>query len=507
MKHTTRVAIGIDVAETEVSMVALKRTATGHRLLDAARAPIPEGSVANGRVMDVRQLVKALRGVRRHGRWQAAQVAVSLPIRGTLTRIVSLEEQDPQRIGQFIRDEIKQYAILSGQETVSDFRILTAAKQDARGTALVAATDHENVLALTTACRLAGLTVNVVEPTIIAVGRAFCVDKSSSSADEGRLLGLLKDGTLTLYVFRRGLLDFIRTEPLNEYAEGAHEISRRVAEQIDAVLRFYTLRNTDAPRRWRVELADDERPAILPAAMASLQLATKTEPVSLVTRDHLPQEVGVDSGDHQDVSLTALGLAMRSLGSAKDCASVNLLPSEVIQARSAKRNVFIAANALAILMLTVVMGTGALAYMGKRVNQNIVTMRQKALERGDTSLPVAMAELAYVKERSETLSAEVDYLARIRDSHVDIDWVRLLEDVRNAVPAQVRLTELSVDDDGALDIEGVARSSDAVRAFAEAMSGSDQVERTMVAQTGRDRRDEALISYQIQCSLFTRKDR
>ena len=505
MKRAGKIAVGIDVTETQVNMVMLRRTSTGCTVLNSATAPIPERAIEEGRIADPRQLAKALRAVKRRGMARAGSISVSLPIKETLTRIIPLVEQDPQRIGQFVRDELKQYAILSGQETASDFRVLTVARPDTPGSVLVAAADHENVVALATAGRLAGLQIGTIEPAATACARLFCMEKGSGSAEGNLLVVLFKEATLTLCVFRRGLLDFIRTDVLEQPGDGSDAIGRRIAEQVAAVMRFYTLRSSDVTKQWRVVLADDEHSSVLPPVLASLQASIDAGSVSLVTRDSLPQGLSIDLQGRRDLSLAALGLAMRSLQAGEDGSSVNLLPPEVSAARSAKKNMFVMANALAVVMLTVVVGTGALAYMGKRINQNIVAMKQEALRRNEHSLPAVMTEMAYIDQRMKVLSAEIKNLTTISDSHPAVDWVRFLDDVGNAVPPGVKLTELTSDGGAVATISGVARTSEAIRAFADTLNASGQVHHASVVRRERDKRSGGLIEYQIQCSLSTRK--
>ena len=105
--------------------------------------PIPDGIIEGGNVQDMAQLAKTFKTLRRRHRVRSARVGLALPVRSTLARVVSLPESDPQRITQFLKDEVRQYAVFSGRETVSDHRVLAPATGSATGKALVAAAEQE----------------------------------------------------------------------------------------------------------------------------------------------------------------------------------------------------------------------------------------------------------------------------------------------------------------------------------------------------------------------------
>jgi Tfp pilus assembly PilM family ATPase/Tfp pilus assembly protein PilN len=504
MKRTGKIAVGIDVTETRIHMVVLRRNSDGCTVLDSAAAPVPERVIEDGRITDPRQLARVLKAVRRR-RWATTgSIAVSLPPQATLTRIIPLTEQDPQRIGQFVQDEIKQYAILSGRETTSDFRVLAAARQDTRGAVLVAAADHENVTALATAADLARLQIGVVEPAALACARLLCADGASGPADQGLMIVLLQEATLTLCVFRRGLLDFVRTEICESESETSNALGCRIAEEVAAVMRFYSLRGSDAMTEWRVVLADDEHSSVLSQVQTLLEANAAVGPVRLVTADSLPPAARIDLQGHQEVSLAALGLALRAGGAGEDVSSVNLLPPGVSAAQRTRKNMFVMANGVAVVMLAVIVGTGVVAYMSKRVHQNVVAMREQALKRGERSLPATMAEIGFVDQEIEKLSRTVAFLKAISDTHPDVDWVRFLNDIKRAVPPhRVQLTSLILDSGSVVTIRGVAVSADAIRAFVDALNASPQVRHASRREWNKKNGEH--IEYEIQCALSAGK--
>jgi hypothetical protein len=499
MKRTAKVTIGIDVTATRVSMVMLRPTPAGGAVSDAVSVAVPPGVIVDGRIADPKALARVLKGVKRL-RMRNGSISLSLPMAGTLTRILPLTEQDPQRISQFVREELKQYAVLSGRETVSDFRVLAPARQDARGAVLVAAADQENVASLATAAQLAGLQIDVIEPAAVACVRLFHASRTSTGTDLGTMIVLLKEATLTLCVFRRGLLDFIRTEVLESGKDEGQAIGPRIAEEITAVMRFYSLRH-DAVKQWKILLADDEGSSVLPQIQNALGTSAAVESIRPATSGSLPAEMGIDLRGHKDVSLTALGLALKA---GEDASLVNLLPPGVSAARSNRRNVFILANAAAVLLLAVIIGTGILSYAGKRIGQRIVEMKQQSLKRGDLALPFAVVAKAHLNEQMGRLTGEIKCLKALGGSHPAVDWVQLLKDVQSACPVRrVQLIGVTSSGGEVVIIRGNAVSPEAVQAFVDALNTSGQIRHA--AQKEWSRKSHGIIEFEVQCTLSPEK--
>jgi Tfp pilus assembly protein PilN len=145
--------------------------------------------------------------------------------------------------------------------------------------------------------------------------------------------------------------------------------------------------------------------------------------------------------------------------------------------------------------------------MAKRVSNNIAEMKQEALERGDRALPLAVSALATLEQRTGALSAELDCLRRMSESRVDVDWVRLLDDIKDAVPGVLCITELSLDDASAVRIKGVSKSYEGVDTFVQMLNRSDQIRRAALVQKGRATPDHTDVRYIVKCSLASREMR
>jgi len=506
MKSSVNIALGIDINESHISAVVLKKTARGLKAISADHTPLPEGVIEAGHVVDAGQLATLLKTVKRRHRVRSKDVAVSLPVGSTLARVVSLEESDPQRIAQFVDDEVRQYAAFSGRETVSDYQVLSPARGHTPGKALVTAADRETALAITRACQRAGIAVTKIAPAVTACTSLFDSTEALGPRSGNRMLAVLKDRTLLLSVFRNGVLDFVHAKKAPSKDSGLSALSGWVAAEISAVVGSYSFQVAEPDKPWTVVVVDDDNAEVSSEAQVSLRAAVQTDRVEVLTQANHVERLGVASRTGSATSITAMGLAMKSVASAGRGMGINLLPEGADRTRVLVRHVLMAANIAAALVLATVLVIGGLAWMAERVNDNIAGSKMKELRSGVPKLPATVAELNILKERITATSAELDCIAQIGASQFDADWVQLLRDIRNAVPEVVRITELSVDGTSEMIVEGLSKTYADVRVFRDSLMQSDHIGQTKIEESGVDRGDQEYVRYTIKCTLVARED-
>jgi Tfp pilus assembly protein PilN len=93
------------------------------------------------------------------------------------------------------------------------------------------------------------------------------------------------------------------------------------------------------------------------------------------------------------------------------------------------------------------------------------------------------------------------------ESRLDVDWVRLLNDIKGAVPSVLRITELSLEDTSAMRIKGVSESYEGVDTFVEMLNRSDRIHHAALVQKSRAAPEQAAVRYTVKCSLTPREVR
>jgi len=495
MTSSVKTAVGIDVTEVQVAAVLLGRAREGVTVLQAARVPLAPGTIVHGRVVDPTSLLAALRALRTQHGMRARHYALSLPLAGALARIIPLETADPQEIADHMRSEVGQYAAFSGRETVSDFRVLAPATSGSAGRILVMASDREAVNALAGTCHRAGIQTNVAEPAIAACARAF-----GAAKQDHMLLAVRKDGTLSLCVARRGVLDFIRTRTMVGSERESSRLYRWLTDEINAVIQFYSFERRDASAHWTVSIVDDDGGDIPVDDRHALEARVYADHVQYWTvANGMPHGITFE-GNRAKLSFTAVGLAMRLLESEEHGPGMNLLPQEAGQAHEAKRRFLLAATVLAALVPAIVLAAGTLNYMTGRLRQHIGLAKQAELVEGGRPLAAAVDELAHVDQRITALEAELECLRRVSARRPQVDWYHLLADVKSAVPSVLCITELSLRGPSDIWIEGVSKSDEAVDVFLDMLNRSEHVGRASLLRKGHGNSDQTGIRYTIRCS-------
>jgi Tfp pilus assembly protein PilN len=420
--------------------------------------------------------------------------------------VIPLEESDPEQIVRFVQSEVKQYASFSGRATVSDFRVLAPATPNAPGKLLVSAADHEGAAALVGTCRNAGMPSTAVESGVTACVRTFTEMRKCRSG--GRtLLVLRKDGTLTFCVLHRGILDYIRTKTIATADAEARSVGNWVADECEGVMEFYSIESMAASGGWDVVVIDDTDDALSEEAQRTIKERLAKDGVEFWTRTQWPTGLALDEHLEEGPSIAGVGLAIRLLQENEHRASVNLLPPEEHRAMATRRKVLLAANATAALILAIVLVGGGFGWMTEHVNRNAADLRQAAMTRGDRPLAAAVSTLATLEQRVSAVSAELDCLKRVSESRPQVNWVRLLGDIHDAIPQALSITEMSLEDASCMRVEGVSESYEGVDMFVEALNHSDYIRQATLLRKARSTTDPANVQYAVRCFLLPREIR
>ena len=179
MRLGAKTALGIDISDGWINLALLEKSKDGAKLLKTAVGPVPDGAIKNGNIEDVTVLVKAIKKLKAANAIRSHRTALSLVANPALIQILDIPKSMTSNIRQFVRDEVKHYAVLPIQDTAIDFcGIKSSAGSECRR-ALVVATDGHKVTAVARALRTEGLGGDVIEPAWVAYIRACYAKKIS----------------------------------------------------------------------------------------------------------------------------------------------------------------------------------------------------------------------------------------------------------------------------------------------------------------------------------------
>ena len=138
-----------------------------------------------------------------------------------------------------------------------------------------------------------------------------------------------------------------------------------------------------------------------------------------------------------------------------------------------------------------------------RVNENIMHGKQGDMLQDIRTL---LKEQELVNSQSSRLSDTVGQMNGILSSRRDVDWQKLLNDIRNCMPRTARITELSGQASSGVSLKGEAVSYKDVYLFVDMLNESKQISSASLIKAEKySKADGGLVGYAIDCSLTARK--
>jgi Tfp pilus assembly protein PilN len=497
-----KTVLGIDISESAINLALLRGGADGVKLVKAASGPVPDRVIKDGNIEDSVVLSKAIKTLKDRNKIRARRAAVSLFSQPVLMQLIDMPKNLPANIGQFIQDEVKRCVALSGKEIALDFCSVSSSAQPGAGRIFVLATDAENVAEIARVCNSAQLNVEAIEPPMLAYARAFYPQKIAGRFDCNVLMVIVQDNILTLGVFRKQNLDFVRSKEIDKETIKPRELCCWLADQINAVIKFYDVEISDSSQEWEVTVVAD-CPQLPEGAEISLKVKVDCSSLSFKTPQNAFQDTVISQNAGTDhPSVVAVGLGMKLLETDSINLGVNLLPPESAEIKSFKKHVLITVNIIAALLLPMFFVSGALSMMTNKVNENIAHINRTEFIEDTHSL---LREEAISDKQIIFLSDRIEQMNKVLNSRHSLPWHDFLNDLRAATPNNVRITELFSKANSKIYLKGLASSYEAVHLFVKMLNKSEYIDSASLIETERDSDRRGLVSYEINFSLVMKK--
>ena len=478
-------ALGIDVSDGWITLALLARNKYGARLLKAACAPVPDGAVKDGNITNATALAKAIKKLKSKNRIKSHRTVFSLVANPTLMQILDLPGEARGNARQFVNNEVKHYAVLPIKKAAVDFCGIKPSSKSRQQRLLVVATDSQKITAAVRALRREGLNIDGIEPSWIAYARACYAKKIAGTYDTNRLFATIYDGMLTLSVLKSQRLDFVRTKRIEPFLLQSEEYLKWLAEEINAVIKFYELENPGKNNQWRLTLVTDIGAESVPGTTESLKAWLG------------PVELEVRTLEHARLTI-AVGLAMKLLN-VPDCGlNIDLLPPELIEAKTAEKQTLAVANVAAAFIFLVILSVGFLSAKGIKANAHVEHNRKTQVSR---KTPALLNQHSSLQRQITGLSEKLGLTNNTLSTGSTFKWGRILDDIRRATPKSVRITALSSSDNFKMLLEGQAFSYAAIYLFVDSLGTCGNIESASLTGTEKHKGPDNLVSYSISCSL------
>jgi Tfp pilus assembly PilM family ATPase len=518
MRLHAKTALGIDIGERRISVALVERDEQGVRTVAAVSADLPAGLSRASRSSDDagqqesihgKVLSRLLSQLGRRSQIRRVRAVVALSVDSMVTQLLDMPNHMPANIGEFVKNELQQYVALSGKNVVSDFCGVGSGVQKRL---LAVAADMDEIQEIVDECRAAGIAVDVVEPSMRAYTRAFLEQRRQSRHDgDGPpnatcrvwepdvMIAMLGPRTLTVNLFLRGTLDFVRVRDLPSDANTPQSLCAWLAEELRAVDRYYEAQATGTGRDWQtcVVLGD----GVHRAEEIEALLAAEAGITSLTVVEAYEPWLGSASTKEEKVSTAAVGAALALLDTAVSDLKINLLPKSVTEARSRSQHLVATALVSVIVFLgifaTTVLLTRTASAMDRRIEQTRLAEELYAA-------PALIAEEKFLEQEISRIRLRLDPLRKAMAGRHDADWSGILEAVRQATPANVSMTQLLCGDGKTLSLKGLTPSCPAAQTFVRNLESQRPFESISLALVQRQQDAGGRLEYRIDCLLKTK---
>jgi len=458
MKPEARTALGIEISSNQINLALLRKRTKGLELQKTASGPVPDGAIKDGNIEDAIVLTKAIKEIKTKNKIRARHTALSSVINPMLLQILDLPNDGPINVGQFVWNEVKNFAMLSMKRIAVDFCGLKSSDKSSNRRVFVAATDSQKITDFNKVLNEAGLNIDAIEPSLVAYIRSCYAKKIAKKYDQNLLFAVVYESTLTLCLFKNEILDFVRTKQLETYKYESDKCFEWIAEEINAVLKFYELEVRDKCDKWNVTLLTSIRDKFVKEKTELL--ATKLKEgipfcdllrngnqveLKIRTLEDAYLDTPVAETAHADKpSAIAVGLALKLLNFSSCGLNINLLPPESADVKSVRKHALIIANT----------------------------------------------------------SENLDGMNAILSAGSFLRWDLILNEIRSAIPKTVRITNLFSDDNLKVLFRGQALSYESIDLFVDILNDSEHIESASLIGTEKDSELSGLITYSINCSLI-----
>jgi Tfp pilus assembly protein PilN len=505
MIFAEKTVAGIDISQERISIVLLRNGRNGPKLVKTVVAPVPDGAIRDGHIANASLLSKTLREIKvRNGIWTNL-AAVSLFTRPVVMQMIEMPKQMPSNMTQFIRGEMKHCAAMPSGDIVLDYCLVGSNRRSSDKKILAVAAEMKRVTELIHIFGRAGFSVGQVEPAILSYLRAIGDKKITGRSGSNILVAVLRRDILTLCVLRNGAVDFIRSKEIRQKPASETDLCSWLGDELAEIQKFYSVEMTDGTAKWDVTVFADV-PQITQDAETVLKAKVQASSLQLRTiKDaYLDTAIGSQATNdkNEQPSPVALGLAMNLLVKQGDDVRLNLMPPQIVQLNEAKKEALIAAIVVVALLLLMILAVDAPSYMVEKI-RSITAAKASQVSVRDTDLVIEKNQL--LDTRIQELSDRLGTVTQISTTHNDANWVSLLENIRKATPATVRITNLSSDDGSKMHIEGLAVSNDAVNAFVSSLEKAPNIVSVALLETNKQEGKKGYVSYQISCKLVVKK--
>ncbi len=499
MKRHAKTALGIEVSQTHISFALVRQEGKRLTVLKAARTAIPQGTVENGRIKDAAAITKILGDFNKRykiGRFHGAVIGLyGMP---ALVQILDMPKNIPSNVRQFVNEEVRQYVTVTSGAMTCDYCAVGRSGQQ-MNRLLAVAVANDNVIPLVRACQKARINVEIVELPLMGYMRCLYDKRIARKFDTLVLFALLRDDQLELCVLRSGTIDFVRIRDIHQEKGQEGTLAQRLAEEIEAIVRYYDIEILHEPGTWDVNIITDGTVIGEDNVAGHLCGIGPHINVQEFTGKTIFASLSLESQDtvpNHEISAVAVGLAMRGLGVNDSLPGINLLPEQITQIKTFQKEGLWAGYAAVVLLGAMLIGAGGLSWIADHARRHLLNP-VKETEKTVTLI----AEKAEIENKIKVLTSGRDSIRAALATELAFNWADILTDIRDMVPENLCIQRLyNKNGSPIVYIDGISLTYGAVTLFTNKLNESKQITSAELVKAEQNSNGgNVFLSYQIRC--------
>ena len=494
---STKTSLGIDISESTISFALLSCHGDRTRLIKAGSASIPEGLIKAGNIAAPVELGKCLKKLLgRHG-IRKCSASISLLANPSLIQIIDMPVELPENIAQFVQSEIKFSAIIAGRQHQYDYHGLGDIGINGTTRTMVAAVEDEKLSALLIALDTARIEPLAVEPVMIAWMRALYEKYMMTNYDGNVLLARSDSSSVTVCVFRKGVLDFIRNTEV-PLALGKKEYLAFFRDEVDSVKKFYDIEIAPfEDSKWQMVVETD--PAVADFDEVSELFDSASADVHICSPQQTGSHTSVRAGKSiEKTSIAAVGLAMGQCEETKMKIKLDLLPERVRNIKAVKKLAFAGISIAAAMFTIALISSNLMGVQFSKTDTRVENAKQS----------IVIGEVSQLSNREKQIDRQTtdidcrkDFMLGALSSNKYFDWFHILDTIVERSSENICITNLRQFGDEKVVIKGKVPSHKYAHAFAVALTESGHFKSAVVSEIKKNPHYKGLIDYTMDCVM------
>jgi hypothetical protein len=469
------------------------------RLVKAGSALIPEGIIKAGNIADHVELGKCLRKLLNSNGLRKCSASISLMANPSLIQILDMPAEIPDNIAQFVQSEIKFSAIIAGKQHQYDYDGLGTIGVNGTSRMVVAAVEDKKLSALLNALAIARIDPVSIEPVMIAWMRALYEKYMMTNYDGNVLLARSDTSSITVCVFRKGVLDFIRNTEM-PLGVGKKEYLEFFRDEVNSVKKFYDIEIAPFENnKWQMVV--EVTPAVADFNDVTELFDSEFADVTVCSPQQAISHISIKAGKSAEkASIAAVGLALSQYEEAKMKIKLDLIPESVRNFKTIKKFTFVTASVATTIFIIALLCNNLMGAQFSKTDTKVENTKQSLLV-GEIS------QLLTEKNQIDLQKADIEnrrkFMSEALSRSKYFNWFEILDTIVKKSSGNICITNLTQLKDEKVIIMGKVPSHKYAHDFAIAIANSDHFKSAVISEIKKNSQYNGLIDYTMDCVLNT----